>query len=148
MEFYTVVLLSVVAVVSLIIIVKSPVFSTAMLKKHKKLNDEYMKDLEDERDYFKKQARANQLQKNNRERGVAVDGQGDFADIVPEIVKGIAPFIPEKLRPLFADTEISGAIINQVLKEPDKYKQVIKGMIAKTKTPAAAEESSDFVQGV
>ncbi len=133
MEFYTTVLLSVVALVMLIIIVKSPIFQTSMLKKHKKLNDEYIKDLEDEKDFFKKKARAMQLQANVKEQGVKVSSDGGFDEIVPEIIKGISPFVPEKLRPLFEDKEISGAIIGQVLKNPEQYKDVIKNMIAKVK---------------
>lgn len=133
MEFYTTVLLSVVALVMLVIIVKSPIFQTSMLKKHKKLNDEYIKDLEDEKDFFKKKARAMQLQANVKEQGVKVDPNGGFEEIVPEIIKGISPFIPEKLRPIFEDKEISGAIIQQVLKNPAQYKDVITNMISKVK---------------
>ncbi len=134
MEFYTVVLLSVVAIVGLIIIVKSPIYNNSLQKKREKLSNEYIHDLEDEVAFQKKRSRAMQLQKNTKEQGVTVSNPDEgFEAIVPEIIKGISPFIPEKLRPLFEDKEISGSIINEVLKNPDQYKGMIKNMIAKVK---------------
>ena len=116
------------------IITKSSMFSSSLVKKQKKLQDSYIADLEDEVAFHKKKARGLQMKANVKEQGVAVENaDGGFEEIVPEIIKGISPFIPEKLRPLFEDKEISGQIINQVLKDPDRYKGVIKNMIAKTK---------------
>jgi hypothetical protein len=119
---------------TVLIITKSTIFSNSLAKKQKKLSDSYIQDLEDEVTYHKKKARGLQMQKNTKEQGVSLGNpDGGFEEIVPEIIKGISPFIPEKLRPLFEDKEISGQIINQVLKNPEQYKGVIKNMIAKTK---------------
>ena len=128
---------------TVLIITKSTIFSNSLAKKHKKLADSYIQDLEDEVQYHKKKARGLQMQKNTKEQGIAVDSNGDFTDIVPEIVKGISPFIPEKLRPLFEDKEISGSIINEVLKNPDKFKGIITNMIAKTKGVTNGSETSN-----
>ncbi|MBT7243662.1 MAG: hypothetical protein HN879_09620 [Flavobacteriaceae bacterium] len=128
---------------TVLIITKSTIFSNSLAKKQKKLADSYIQDLEDEVQYHKKKARGLQMQKNTKEQGIAVDSNGDFTDIVPEIVKGISPFIPEKLRPLFEDKEISGSIINEVLKNPDKFKGIITNMIAKTKGVTNGSETSN-----
>jgi len=125
---------------TVLIITKSTIFSNSLAKKQKKLADSYIQDLEDEVQYHKKRARSMQMKQNVKEQGVQVDGSGEFADIVPEIVKGISPFIPEKLRPLFEDKEISGSIINEVLKNPDKFKGIITNMIAKTKKTNGQQE--------
>ena len=134
MDIYQLILLCTVALVGLIIIVKSPIYSNTLQKKREKLTNEYIHDLEDEVNFQKKKARGLQLQKNTKEQGVTVSNPDEgFEAIVPEIIKGISPFIPEKLRPLFEDKEISGSIINEVLKNPDQYKGMIKNMIAKVK---------------
>jgi len=125
---------------TVLIITKSTIFSNSLAKKQKKLADSYIQDLEDEVQYHKKRARSMQMKQNVKEQGVQVDSNGEFADIVPEIVKGISPFIPEKLRPLFEDKEISGSIINEVLKNPDKFKGIITNMIAKTKKTNGQQE--------
>ena len=134
MDIYQLILLCTVALVGLIIVVKSPIYSNTLQKKREKLTNEYIHDLEDEVNFQKKKARGLQLQKNTKEQGVTVSNPDEgFEAIVPEIIKGISPFIPEKLRPLFEDKEISGSIINEVLKNPDQYKGMIKNMIAKVK---------------
>jgi hypothetical protein len=129
---------------TVLIITKSTIFSNSLAKKQKKLADSYIQDLEDEVQYHKKKARGLQMQKNTKEQGVTLSNtDGGFEDIVPEIVKGISPFIPEKLRPLFEDKEISGSIINEVLKNPDKFKGIITNMIAKTKGVTNGSETSN-----
>ncbi len=143
MDIYQLILLCTVALVALIIVTKSPIYGNTLQKKREKLSNEYIQDLEDEVNFQKKKSKALQLQKNTKEQGVSVSNPDDgFEAIVPEIIKGISPFIPEKLRPLFEDKEISGSIINEVLKNPEQYKGMIKNMIAKVK-PNGNQETSN-----
>lgn len=115
---------------AIFIAVKSPIFQTSMIKKSKKLQNDYIGELEDELDYYKKQLRSKQLKENLKDRGPQLK-EGEFNEIVPELIKHIGPFLPKKLQPLFADKEISGAIIDKVLENPDQYKDIIKGFISK-----------------
>ena len=132
MDIYQLILLCTVALVALLIIVKSPIYNNSLQKKREKLSNEYIHDLEDEVNFQKKKARGLQLRQNTKEAGVSVSNpDGGFEAIVPEIIKGISPFIPEKLRPLFEDKEISGCIINEVLKNPKQYTGMIKNMMSK-----------------
>ena len=146
MDIYQLVLLCTVALVALLIIVKSPIYNNSLQKKREKLSNEYIHDLEDEVNFQKKKARGLQLRQNTKEAGVSVSNpDGGFEAIVPEIIKGISPFIPEKLRPLFEDKEISGSIINEVLKNPKQYTGMIKNMMSKV-NPNGNKETSDSSQ--
>ncbi len=143
MDIYQLVLLCTVALVALLIIVKSPIYNNSLQKKREKLSNEYIHDLEDEVNFQKKKARGLQLRQNTKEAGVSVSNpDGGFEAIVPEIIKGISPFIPEKLRPLFEDKEISGSIINEVLKNPKQYTGMIKNMMSKV-NPNGNKEASN-----
>jgi len=124
------VIIGMIIIVASIIVVKSPMFTQNITKRHLKLSDSYVKDLEEEIDYLKKQVRAKNIKANVKERGPVLE-DGEWGAIVPELVKNIAPFVPKKLQPLFADTEISGAIVKQVIENPDKYKDTIKSFIGK-----------------
>ncbi len=142
MDIYQLILLCTVALVALLIIVKSPIYNNSLQKKREKLSNEYIHDLEDEVNFQKKKARGLQLRQNTKEAGVSVSNpDGGFEAIVPEIIKGISPFIPEKLRPLFEDKEISGSIINEVLKNPKQYTGMIKNMMSKV-NPNGNKETS------
>ena len=146
MDIYQLILLCTVALVALLIIVKSPIYNNSLQKKREKLSNEYIHDLEDEVNFQKKKARGLQLRQNTKEAGVSVSNpDGGFEAIVPEIIKGISPFIPEKLRPLFEDKEISGSIINEVLKNPKQYTGMIKNMMSKV-NPNGNKETSDSSQ--
>lgn len=117
-------------VVGASIMLKSPFFQSSVMKKQLKIRDSYTNELEDELDYYKKKLRSEQLKANAKDRGPVIQ-DGDWESIVPSLVEGISPYLPKKLQPLFKDKEISGAIMKEVLENPEKYKDTIKGFISK-----------------
>jgi len=143
-EIINTIIISIVVLALVFIVVKSPIFQTSMLKKSKKLTDSYIHELEDDIVYYKKLARKSQLKQNVNDRGPQIK-DGEWSNIVPEIINGLSPFIPKKLQPLFEDKEISGAIIEKVLKDPAKYKEIIKSFISKSKTNTATEADGQSV---
>lgn len=108
-------------------------FEASNFKKRFKLQEDYIKELEDDNDAYKKEIRSVKNRQNAKENvQMNLDGDAGLEELIPAFVGDISQFLPKKLQPFFQDKELQGAVIKKVMDNPERFKPIIDKVIKKS----------------
>jgi len=108
-------------------------FEARNFKKRFKLQEDYIKELEDDNDSIKKELRSVKNRQNAKENvQMDLNPESGLEELIPAFVGDISQFLPKKLQPFFQDKELQGAVIKKVMDNPEKFKPIIDRVIKKS----------------
>jgi len=100
-------------------------FESNRYKSMRKLDDDYIKQLEQDNQGLKAELKSKIAQENRRQRGPEYAKDTDWTDLVSMFAGDISQFLPRKLQPLFQDKELQNGLISKIMENPEKFKPLI-----------------------
>lgn len=101
-------------------------------QKMAKLDKDYIKKLEDDIDYLENEIKSLNGSLNRTQKGFKVEGSPDrWSELLPDILGNFGDFAPKWAQPFLKNKDIQGALIEKVMKEPEKYAGIISKFIGK-----------------
>jgi len=110
----------------------------------RKLDDDYIKQLEQDNQGLKAELKSKIAQENRRQRGPEYAKDTDWSELVSMFAGDISQFLPRKLQPLFQDKELQNGLIGKIMENPEKFKPLINKFL-KSDTQEKQENVIDAV---